>query len=282
MSATVCIRLQNSLQFFDSVLGSLEGQSTQDFDVLVLAREENAGIVAQAERLLRTSSLQARLVWVIGDSHDEGAMIHTALRNSKKELLIFTDSDSLLHPCFVEEHIAHACEGVVCTTGRVELSPFLSAEFSQSPDAVAHLLDSYGKVLIDGVFGSSTHVLRGLYIRWSLWRKIVATFKGKFVHASNFSVTRETAERILAINDVGVLLGDRTWQAKHQEISIRSLACIAVQYHLQERHQPFIALRLALMDTVRAMGRAIPNYGLKPSPALRELDEVIIARQRKM
>ena len=104
-------------------LQSLWDQSVRDFEVVIADDGSGEETRAVVERFGKQSfGERLKHVWHEDEGYRKCRILNAAIRASRGEWLIFTDSDLILHPRFVEDHLAMAAPNTMFMGRRLDLS----------------------------------------------------------------------------------------------------------------------------------------------------------------
>jgi len=106
---------------------------------------------------------------------------------SSSDYLIFIDGDCIPHIEFVKEHYENR-ETKTCLTGRrVNLSDKFSMHLTPEKIRNDFITKNIIKLILDGIFGQSSYVEKGIYTKSVLMRKILNK-KYRGIVGCNFSL----------------------------------------------------------------------------------------------
>lgn len=266
--ASLIISLSNNAHFADLALVSLERQSHKNIELIVIADGVGHDVVRMVQTRLPLLPFPARVVWNSEQSlypTDGQRLLATALRHAEHDYLIFADGDCIAHPEFVQEHCAYCNQGTILTAKRVELSDTISYSLAVQDVRNGEPEKHYGRILADGIFGQSVHVTRGWYLRNRLLRRLRVR-QHRHVYASNFSLFRNDAERLLLMNGVA----DEYTLIRNAGLDIVNLTNVAVQYHLNSNSQRRLLLASDVFERVLRLRRTVGEFGLQPAGVMLE------------
>jgi glycosyltransferase involved in cell wall biosynthesis len=265
---SVVISFYNKIEYLKLILAALERQSFREFEVIIADDGSRPEVVADIERIVAESPLSIQHLWHEDLGFRKTKILNEAVRKSRSEYLIFMDGDCVPHWRFVEEHYTNRELRVLLAGRRV----YLSEKLSRSLDA-NRIRKGYleGKFLLDlmtdGIFGKSSHVIKGIYIRNKGVRKFLnRSMTG--VLGSNFSIHKED---LVAINGF-----DERYEAPAvgedsdielrliwNNVKIRMVKNIAVQYHIHHKKLPRPEQNLHLFEVVKKEKKAFTPFGLR-------------------
>ena len=265
-SSVLIIIVKPTSLFLDCSLASINAQSSTDFEVLFIADSAPADVVRYLERAIPNMSIPARIVWANEFSATDTAernALRTALRTSTSTIIMVSDSVTILHHRFVEMHLSRQTTSCILTGPRVELSPELSSELT-----VAHVRDgwptgSYSALLADGVFGHSTGVSHAFFFSSTGIQQVLSS-KANDVNASNFSLHRNDAERLLTFLDTEKKPNAKLLHA-HLGIQLLSYRNTFVQFRCNEPGAITLLRVSGMMQRVQQLRIPVPELGLRPA-----------------
>ncbi len=264
--ATLILVLQNDLHFADLSLVSVEQQTLRDFELLVLADNASSDVIRTVQTRLPLLNVPARVIWSADqnlNSSREQLIVHAALRSCSTDYLIFCDSSMILHPRFVEEHVMNQRAGQILSARRVELSSQLSNSLQTDDLRAGWLQKKYIYVLLDGIFGQSTQVSRGFYIRSPFLRRALSGLSDD-IYAANFSLFREDALKLREFIESAELLNHQSL-ALHTGLHIRMLRNVLVQYHCNASSEAPIKIAAGVLERVKRLRYRVGELGLQPA-----------------
>jgi glycosyltransferase involved in cell wall biosynthesis len=238
--ASIIITSYNQSSTLDMLLASLDGQTFENFEVIVADDGSGDG----SDQLCRGfRDYTVKFVTQADVGYRKAKILNKALKFAQADYLIFLDADVILEKHFVEDHLRlRAPESFVCGR-RVELGP----EFSRTID-----LDTVREGRFDGLNlailksgwkKDSQNVNRGLRVTNSLIRKIFKYDQPIDILGSNFSVWKKD---LLAVNGFNESLesywgedGDLYIRLRNSGKQAIGAKAICVQFHVfHKRREP--------------------------------------------
>ncbi|MBL7998989.1 MAG: glycosyltransferase [Candidatus Kapabacteria bacterium] len=266
--ATLVVYLTGNPHFADLCLASIGQQTEQDFELIIIA-DGASDIARHVQSRLPLLPQQSKVVWTHDLVHYATSgqqLLAGALQHATSEYLIFTDSDCILHPQYVKEHVQHRAALRILSGRRVELSDAMSVSLSQRDITDGTIQSSYHRVIMDGLFGQSLHVSRGIYCANPILQRLIST-RSRYVYASNFSLYRSDAGRLLVMNGIA----DEYTLIRNAGMHITSVTNIAVQYHCSSNSHRRLVLASDMFEKVLKLRYNVsPEYGWQPAGALLE------------
>lgn len=266
--ASVVISFYNKIEYLNLILAALERQSFRDFEVVIADDGSRPDVVGTIRSIMEHSPLSIQHLWHEDKGFRKTRIFNEAIRKSRSAYLIFMDGDCIPHWRFVEEHYRNREVRVLLAGRRV----YLSEKLSRSLDA-EKIRNGYleGKflfdLLVDGIFGRSTHVIKGVYIRNKSARRFLnRAMKG--VLGSNFSVHKSDLEAINGFDEryeAPAVGEDSDIELRFiwNNVKIRMVKNMAVQYHIHHKKLPRPQQNLEIFEQVKQEKRAFTPYGLR-------------------
>ncbi len=235
-SASLIISFYNRIEYLRIILAALERQTFRDFEVIVADDGSRTEVVAEIEVIKLRSPIDIQHLWHEDLGFRKTIILNKAIVSARSNYLIFIDGDCVPDHRFVEEHFANRSAATVLAGRRANVSRKLAPLLNEENVRTGILEKGFAfKVMLDGLFGKSTHTIKGLYVRNSLLRSFLNR-KLTGVLGSNFSIHRED---LLAINGF-----DERYQApavgedtdievrlRWNNVRVKMIKNMAVQYH---------------------------------------------------
>ncbi len=263
--AALLVQLRNNLSFTELCIESIEQQSFRDFELIFLADNASSNVIKAVQTRCQSLSLPAHVAWSSEQrsAAPEQHLLHTALQVCSAEFLMFSDSTMLLHPLFAEQHVLGQQSGSIATGRQVELSSALSSRLN--PDDIrSHWLQrKYAYVLLDGVFGQSTQVSRGISLSGSVWQRLLRR-RSDDIYAANFSLRRDDAVKLRDFIDSALEL-NRDSLNRFADLRIQMYRNSIIQYHLHESHDIPLPLVPGVLERVKRLRYSVSELGLQPA-----------------
>jgi glycosyltransferase involved in cell wall biosynthesis len=114
-SLTLIIAVYNAVRYLEYILGALQRQSRQDFEVIVADDGSGPGIGRLIETGQSRYSFPIKHLWQADSGFRKNAMLNKAIMASQTDYLIFIDGDCVPHHDFVHDHFSHrGLKNVLC------------------------------------------------------------------------------------------------------------------------------------------------------------------------
>ncbi|MFM2133097.1 MAG: hypothetical protein RL156_378 [Bacteroidota bacterium] len=270
MATSLVLAVKPSLLFIETVLASIEHQTYMEFEAVFVADSAPSDVIRYLESRIRSLSIPARIVYAQdarSTDTPERNTLRCAVAAAGGSMIIFSDTVSILHPRFVEMHVAHQAaqqhKGTILTGARVELSADVSAELSAQAIRSGWPGGSIVALLADGIFGQTTYALHAVFLPWHSVQEALAT-RAQDVYAANYSLHKSTAESLLEFLD-----SENAPNAKlllsRRKISIRCYRNTFVQYRCNEPGSAQLLRVSGVLERVQQLRLAVPEMGLRPA-----------------
>ena len=266
-SVSVVISFYNKIEYLNLILAALERQSFRDFEVVIADDGSREEVVDEIRSIMARSPLAIQHLWHEDKGFRKTRIFNEAIRKSRSSYLIFMDGDCIPHWKFVEEHYLNREPRVLLAGRRVYLSEKLSRSLDAEKIRNGYLEGGFLiRLLADALFGKSSHVIKGVYIRNSALRKFLnRSMKG--VLGSNFSVHKEDLEAINGFDEryEAPAVGEDTdieVRMLWNKVRIKMVKNMAVQYHIHHKKLPRPEQNLEIFEEVKRERKAFTPYGL--------------------
>ncbi len=220
----------------DLYLETVARQTTADFEVIIA--DDGSGPETKAVIERHRERFGDRLVHVWHDDlgYRKTKILNLAIRRARGNLLIFTDSDLILHPAFVSDHVAVRSDRGLFMGRRIDLAPKVSAWIRAHRDRLftpAFYAKIFWNAWIDRETRNANRAVR-------FAPGFVANFLGMDrvpdLLGSNFSIDRKLIEELNGFNEALDHYwgedGDLFVRARNAGARITGRKSYAVQFHL--------------------------------------------------
>ncbi|GGZ40196.1 glycosyl transferase family 2 [Echinicola pacifica] len=239
IKASLIISVYTNTAFLKVVLDSLQFQTDNRFEVIISEDGEDANMAEFIKNYPFTHSYQHL------SRPDQGWQknhaLNESIRNAKADWLVFIDGDCVLHPRFMEFHIADADPQRILAGKRIKLDPGTSLcllDGTLSPITMnRYLLNNFSKIKKNG----AQFVEEGFFIDPSgLLGKLMGKRKMKQIKGCNMSFHKEAIRAINGFDEdyIRPAVGediDLLWRFEGLGFKIDSVRNRAVQYHLYHK-----------------------------------------------
>ncbi len=267
MKASVVISFYQKIEYLKLVLAGFERQSEKDFEVIIADDGSNESVVKQIEDLSKQIPFRLIHVWQEDNGFRKNKILNEAVTITNSNYLIFVDGDCVPHSKFVEEHLYFSKKEICLTGRRVNLSQKFTAKLSFKNISTGYLDNNILPMIFDGLFGKSNYVEKGFYTKNDFLRKAFNK-KRRGLLGCNFSLFKED---LLSINGFderyeAPSIGEDTdiqYRLELNNVKIKSLNNVAVQYHLYHKLQQRPQKNLELFQHVKTEKKAFTLFGIK-------------------
>lgn len=239
MKATLIISVYKNTRHLKYVLDSLLIQTDRRFDVMISEDgccDEMREFLLPYKAVLPLEHLtQDDLGW------RKNMALNNAIRQAKNDYLIFIDGDCVLHPRFVEQHLALASPKAVLAGKRIKLDERTTASIEKGGPEIAGIGTFLRKNYFKLKGWGARFTEEGIFIDPKGLLGFIPKLRTMYqLKGCNMSFSREA---ILAINGfdedytrpaIGEDI-DLTWRFIRAGYSIKSVRNMAVQYHLYHK-----------------------------------------------
>ncbi len=265
-SASVIISFYNKIEFLKLLLAGFSKQTFKDFEIIIADDGSNNLVVKEIETILPSYPFPILHIHQPDNGFRKNKILNKAITSSSAEYIIFVDGDCVPHPKFVEEHFRNSKRNVVLTGRRVNLSKKITSKLTAEKVISGYLQKQFFAIALDGLFGKSTDVEKGLYVT----NKMIAAQlnkKKRGILGCNFSLQKQDLLEVNGFDEryEAPSIGEDSdiqfrLELLHKEI--RSLNNLSVQYHLYHKLQPRPTQNLDLFEIVKQNEIAYTKYGI--------------------
>lgn len=269
MKATLIIAIYNKFEYLSLVLTALAKQSVTDFEVILADDGSNEDTTAKIEKFVKDLPFPVMHLWQEDKGFRKNRMLNRAITASETEYLIFIDGDCIPHSRFVEEHFRYAEPGCCLTGRRVNLSEKFTAGLTVEKIKTGWPENKLFSLILDGIFGKSYDVEKGFYIKNNFLRGKLNN-KKRGILGCNFSLFKTDILNINGFDEryEAPSIGedsDIQYRLELNNIKIKPVNNIAVQYHLYHKLQPRPEENLLLFEKVKEEMKFYTEYGINKS-----------------
>jgi glycosyltransferase involved in cell wall biosynthesis len=264
---SIIISFYNKIDFLKLILAGFEKQSFNDFEILIADDGSRIEYSDEIKTMSNSTGLNIKHIRHEDIGFRKNKIMNKAIVESSSDYLIFIDGDCIPHREFIKEHYEN--RGIkICLTGRrVNLSEKISKQLTAEKIKTEYLANNFIELIYDGIFGESTYVEKGIYIRSAFLRNILNK-KYRGIVGCNFSLSKED---IIGINGFderyeAPSVGEDTdiqYRLELFGVTIKSINNTAIQYHLYHRLLSRPEKNLELFSKVKAAGNYFTPFGIK-------------------
>jgi glycosyltransferase involved in cell wall biosynthesis len=271
-AVSVIISFYNKIDYLKIILAALERQTFTDFEVIVADDGSTDEVVAEIRRIQGMSAIALQHVWHEDNGFRKTKILNVAISSSRSEYLIFIDGDCIPHHKFVEEHYMNREPSTVLAGRRANISKKLANLLTAENIRSGIMEKGFAlKVLIDGLFGKSTHTIKGTYVQ-SNWLRKFLNRKVTGVLGSNFSIHKKD---MLGINGFderykAPAVGEDTdieARLRWNNVKVKMVKNMAVQYHFDHPKLKRSQVNEAIFKDVLRTKQAFTPYGIHKTGA---------------
>ena len=263
---SVIISIYNRINYLKLVLTGFENQFFKNFEIILADDGSDENAVKEIKSLISKINLPVYHVWHEDIGFRKNQILNRAIQAANSDYLIIIDGDCIPHSEFVKEHFQNRKEKTCLTGRRINMSQKITDTLNEEKIKSGYLERNYFKLMLDGIFGYSTDVEKGLYFKNHFLRNIFNK-KHRGLLGSNFSIHKND---ILAINGFDERYeapsvgedSDIQFRLELNDVKTKSLNHMAVQYHLYHLLQPRLQKNLDLFEKIKADGHAFTRYGI--------------------
>jgi glycosyltransferase involved in cell wall biosynthesis len=267
LSASVVISFYNKIDYLRRILAALERQTFKDFEVIVADDGSKPDVVAEVKELQKTSPFPILHVWHEDLGFRKTMILNTAIRTSRTDYLIFMDGDCVPHYRFVEEHYNNREERTILAGRRANISKKLADLLTENNIRAGIMEKGFEwRVMLDGMFGKSTHTIKGVYVSLPFLRKFLNR-KVTGVLGSNFSIHKKDLLEINGFDEryQAPAVGEDTdieVRLVWNNVRIKMIKNLAVQYHFDHPKLKRSQVNMEIFNEVLKLKNPYTEHGL--------------------
>lgn len=271
MKASLIIAFYNNISFLKLVAASIERQSEKDIEIILADDGSRPEPRQQATDILTQLQIPFQHLWQQDKGFRKTRLLNEAIRKAKTDYFIFIDQDCVLHKEFVAEHLLNAEDGVVLNGRRILLSQKITNILTPELVRNGWLEQNLWRIALDGLFGESFDVEKGLYFRSNFIRNAFNR-KTRGLLGSNMSFSRQDIEKINGFDERYEAPGtgedsDIDYRFQLAGIRKKSINHSAIQYHLYHSPSSRPHVNDELFMAIRKEKNPSTHFGIHPSPA---------------
>jgi glycosyltransferase involved in cell wall biosynthesis len=263
---SVIAAFYNKIDYLKLVLAGFERQTTREFELIIADDGSAENAVVQINKLKTNYSFPIKHIWQEDKGFRKNKILNTAIKNAESDYLIFIDADCVPHRRFVEGHLRLSQNNISLTGRRVNLSRKFTSVLSEKNVRLGFLENNFFKQALDGIFGESVDVEKGIYIRNKFLLSLLNK-KNRGLLGCNFSLFKSDLVKINGFDEryEAPSIGedsDVQFRLELSGVKVKSINHAAVQYHLYHKLQERPQRNLDLFDEVKKSNLSFTPFGL--------------------
>jgi glycosyltransferase involved in cell wall biosynthesis len=251
------------------VFAGLERQSTYDFELVVCddgSGEETRRLI---EGLSAKGLFKVTHVWQKNEGYRRCRILNEGIRQSRGEIVIFTDGDCIPHRDFVRDHIEQTEAGRYLAGRRMELGEKVSAGLTHEAVRAGYFDYPRPSLIWSCLTGDSDHLQRTIRVTNPGLRKRLKMDRIPDMKGCNGSALRRDIEAINGYDEDYQGYGredtDFELRLQHLGLSIKSLKGLALQYHVWHPRRSFTPANDNRLEDLKVSRRVRCSNGLNKS-----------------
>jgi len=265
--ATIIAAFYNKFDYLKLILAGFERQTEKKFEFIIADDGSKENIVDEIKKIQTRYSFSIKHIWQEDRGFRKNKILNKAIDESASDYLIFIDADCVPHSGFVEGHLNFSSENTSLTGRRVNLSQKLTSQLNEQNVAEGILENKIFKQILDGLFGESLDVEKGIYLK----KKFILNFfnrKNRGLLGCNFSLFKKDLIKVNGFDEryEAPSIGedsDVQFRLELSGVKINSVNHAAVQYHLYHKLQERPQNNLTLFSEVKKSKLAFTPFGLR-------------------
>jgi len=237
--ASLIISVYNNIIFLKTVLDSVKVQTFKDFEIIISEDADSTLMAAFVDKYPFENPFQHLTQKDSGWNKNKA--LNRAILAAKSDYLVFIDGDCVLHPQFMEQHIAYARPGLILGGRRLKLNEKLTQLFLENSIRPSNI----NKTLVFNIlFLKKKGILfpeEGFYINpKGFWGFIPSARRLKRLTGCNMSFYKKAILDINGFDEdyIRPAVGediDITWRFLRAGYHLFSVRNLAVEYHLYHK-----------------------------------------------
>ncbi len=267
MKASVIISFYKKIDYLKLVLAGFKIQSEKNFEIILADDGTPHDLFPEIEKELNNLPMSAIHIWQEDKGFRKNRVLNKAIEAASSDYLIFIDGDCVPHSEFVAEHLKNAEENAVLTGRRVNLSQKFTEKLTPEKIENYFLEKNFCLLALDGVFGKSTDVEKGIYIKSELLRKFFNK-KKRGLLGCNFSLHKQDMLKINGFDEryEAPSIGedsDVQFRLELAGVKVKSLNNIAIEYHLYHKPLPRPKKNIFLFEKIKLEKKSFTPHGIR-------------------
>ena len=237
--ASIIISIYSNTRALKVVLDSLKLQTEQNFEIIISEDAEHEHVKEFCQSYDFIHDYQHLTQPDVGWRKNQA--LNNAIRAAKSDWLIFIDGDCVLHPRFVEFHLALSGPQNIVAGKRVKLNDTLSELLLQDVTNYQTIEKNLIKKLFFGNRQGVCFIEEGIFINPSSWLGFIPKLRRMSqLKGCNMSFSKAAIEAINGFDEEYILpaIGediDLTWRFQAAGFRLVSARNLAIQYHLNHK-----------------------------------------------
>lgn len=263
---SVIISFYNRIDYLELLLAGFKNQTLKSFEIIIADDGSSSEVVKKIESTAADYPFCIKHIWHEDKGFRKNRVLNQAIINSSCDYLLFVDGDCIPHYAFVEEHFRSRKENLCLTGRRVNLSKKITELLTPERVEKGFLDNKFLRLVVDGLFGNSIDVEKGIYFQNKILRNLVNK-KKRGILGCNFSIHKKDLININGFDEryEAPSIGEDTDVQYRLELNggeIKSLNNIAVQYHLFHTIQHRDPGNLELFNKVKLTKTYYTSFGI--------------------
>ncbi|MBP6437095.1 MAG: glycosyltransferase family 2 protein [Paludibacteraceae bacterium] len=236
--ASLIVAVYKNTEFLKAVLDSTKYQTESDFEIIITEDGDSLEMKSFIENYSFNHPYQHLT------QPDEGwrknKALNAAVKAANANWLIFIDGDCILHPRFVEMHLANAGEGKILSGKRVKLDPKTTNDYLSGQISIETVRGRIRQAFF-GIRKGMKFTEEGLFISpYGFWGFLPKMRKLNYLKGCNMSFSKNMIMTINGFDEDYILpaIGediDLSWRFEMAGFTHKSVRNLAVQYHLHHK-----------------------------------------------
>jgi cellulose synthase/poly-beta-1,6-N-acetylglucosamine synthase-like glycosyltransferase len=225
MFVSVIIAFYKNIDALHLILKALDRQSENNFEVII-AEDDNDNDTLQFVDSIKTKFFYeiTHLRQEADNGFRKNEMLNKSIRESKGDMIVFLDGDSIPHKHLIKEYVKNAKEGVALFGRRVMLSIELTQKLYMTKD-LRYL--------------TFLNIIRtkSKRIKYAIYLPFVKTYRDKGIWGCNWGIMKKHLMEVNGFDEDYIRAGvgedvDIEWRLKLMNIKLLSIRYGAIVYHL--------------------------------------------------
>ncbi len=265
--ASLSISVYQKFDFFEKVAASLEQQTYRDFEIIVCDDGSDETNSQRFQEILKNLPFPSLYVWHSDQGFYKNEILNKGILNARSEYMIFIDGDCVLHPKFIEDHLALKEPRTILAGRRTNLTSWVSNLLSLSRIREGFLQQNFWWIFPIIAWEKHNNAPKGVrFASDSIFSLLNRSPRG--VVGSNFSVHRKD---LLEVNGFDIRYhapgtgedSDIEWRLQQAGLQTKPICHRAIQYHLWHKLQNRNPETEKLFEEVRKVHAVRTQFGIE-------------------